>query len=509
MVAMRFEEQHLRRILDALPHIAWAVSGESHELVYVNQRWLSYSGETELDLARMMDHIHPEDRGRVRAEIDSREDGRSHPYELRLRSAKGDYEWFRVEPCPVLDDDGRTLYWIGTTTNIQHEVLARQAAQEASAEYERLLKAVRSQAELLELAHDAIFVQKFDGTLTYWNRSAERKYGWPREEALGKNVHDLLHTRGEHTIPEILDELQKAGVWFGDLIHRRRDGRELIVSSKWALRPHTDGEPAEVLEIVRDVTEERRAQALLEASEKALQEANEALEHRVAERTADLRSANERLESFTYHVSHDLRSPLRAIISTSKMLELDFGPLLPNEALPLLERQALAAHKLSNLIDDLLKLSRLAREEIQRSQVDLTALAKVCAAEAAAQFPSSKVQFEAEEGLVACADSRLIYLAIENLIDNAYKYSPRGGTVRFGRKPGVGFFVSDEGIGMEPQYLQKIFQPFQRLHRDDEFPGNGIGLANVRQVIERHGGAVWVESELGKGSTFWFTLGGA
>lgn len=163
---MTFEEQHLRLILDALPHIAWAVSAEDHALLYVNDRWRAYSGEEGLDFTQMMDRIHPEDRDQVRIDLDSRSRGESQAYEVRLRSAQGAYEWFRVEPRPVYDEAGKALFWIGTSTNIQMEVLARQASKASSAEYERLLREAADQAELLELAHDAIFVQKFDGTLT-------------------------------------------------------------------------------------------------------------------------------------------------------------------------------------------------------------------------------------------------------------------------------------------------------------------------------------------------------
>lgn len=231
------------------------------------------------------------------------------------------------------------------------------------------------------------------------------------------------------------------------------------------------------------------------------------LERRVTERTAQLQAANEALQGFTYHVAHDLRAPLRSIGSASRMVQEDYGSALPPEAHALLDRQAEAASKLGRLIDDLLKLSRLSQAEMVRKRLDLSALAVEAARQARLAHPHSLVEVEIEPGLTGQADPNLLSLALGNLIENAVKYSPRGGVIGVGRLPEGAYFVRDQGIGIDPKYFEKIFEPFERLHRDDEFQGTGIGLSNVRQVIERHGGRIWVESEPGKGSVFYFTLG--
>ncbi len=184
---------------------------------------------------------------------------------------------------------------------------------------------------------------------------------------------------------------------------------------------------------------------------------------------------------------------------------MDHGEDLPSEARDLLRRQADAGRKLGELIDDLLSLSRLSREQIGKRPVDLTALAQDAAVEALAAHQGSSVDVVVENGLRAQADPRLLRLALHNLLENAVKYSPQGGTVAVGAERGV-FFVRDQGIGFEPRYAERIFEPFQRLHRDEEFQGTGIGLANVRQVVERHGGRVWAEGRPGEGATFWFEL---
>ncbi len=231
------------------------------------------------------------------------------------------------------------------------------------------------------------------------------------------------------------------------------------------------------------------------------------LERRVAERTAQLQAANDALQGFTYHVAHDLRAPLRSIGSASRMVQEDYGTALPREAHELLDRQAEAASKLGRLIDDLLKLSRLSQAEIVRKALDLSALATEAARQAMQAHPESSVETVIEEGLVAQADPSLLSLALGNLVENAVKYSPQGGTVRVGSQGEGIYYVQDEGIGIDPKYFEKIFEPFERLHRDEEFKGTGIGLSNVRQVVERHGGRIWVESEPTKGSSFFFTLG--
>jgi len=231
------------------------------------------------------------------------------------------------------------------------------------------------------------------------------------------------------------------------------------------------------------------------------------LEHRVAERTAQLQAANDALQGFTYHVAHDLRAPLRAIGSASRMVQEDYGTALPTEAHQLLDRQAEAAGKLGQLIDDLLKLSRLSQTEIVRRALDLSALAGEAARHARSAHPDSSVEMVIEEGLVVQADPSLLSLALGNLVENAVKYSPQGGTIRVGSRGNGVFYVQDQGIGIDSKYFDKIFEPFERLHRDEEFKGTGIGLSNVKQVVERHGGRIWVESEPAKGSSFFFTLG--
>ncbi len=235
------------------------------------------------------------------------------------------------------------------------------------------------------------------------------------------------------------------------------------------------------------------------------------LERRVAERTAELETANKELEAFSYTVSHDLRAPLRSIDGFSRFLEEEHGHALDQEGKDYLRRVREAAHRMAQLIDDLLKLSKLTRGELRREQVDLSALARTVASELEKSVEGRSVDFVIAEGMSAWGDPHLLLVALENLIQNAWKFSmmqPRTrievGTVNFaGQKV---FFVRDNGVGFNPAHAHRLFQPFQRLHPASEFPGSGIGLATVKRIVHRHGGKVWIEAKQGVGATVYFTL---
>ncbi|MGV3615723.1 MAG: sensor histidine kinase [Fimbriimonas sp.] len=236
----------------------------------------------------------------------------------------------------------------------------------------------------------------------------------------------------------------------------------------------------------------------------------EDLERRVAERTEELQRMNEEAEGFNYSMSHDLRAPLRAIVSTSRLLLEDVGPSLSSMHREMLTRQAQNANKLATLIDDLLALSRISRGQVARARIDMTRLVRDVIDELERASMVGGCAFEVAEDMEAEGDPRLLKLALSNLLGNACKFSPHGGTVRVRRETQDGkavFVVADEGVGFDMQYVHKLFLPFERLVTESEFPGTGIGLANVERIIHRHGGRVWADGTPGKGATFYFTLG--
>ena len=245
--------------------------------------------------------------------------------------------------------------------------------------------------------------------------------------------------------------------------------------------------------------------------ESEVQELNNALERRVAERTAQLEKANKELESFAYSVSHDLRAPLRVIDGFSQALLEDCADKLDPQSVDHLHRVRAAAQRMGILIDDLLQLSRVGRTGLRRHRVSLSDIARSIVAELQRHDPDRQVQVDIEEELIADVDDHLIRIALDNLLGNAWKFTakvtrPSVQLRRDSNGEAPVYFVRDNGAGFDMAHTDKLFRPFQRLHRDCDFPGTGIGLATVQRVIARHGGRVWAEGAVGEGATIYFTI---
>ncbi len=249
----------------------------------------------------------------------------------------------------------------------------------------------------------------------------------------------------------------------------------------------------------------------LETSNAEVLRLNAELEQRVRARTVQLESTNAELEAFCYSVSHDLRAPLRAIDGFSQALLDDFPKDIPPEAARYLSRIRASAQRMGQLNEDLLNLSKVSRGELQRGAVDVTELAQQVVAELRAREPERKVEVQVWDGMQASADGRLLRVALENLIGNAWKFTSKTeaprievGAVRDGAH--CSFFVRDNGAGFDMAYASKLFGAFQRLHTVGEFQGTGIGLATVQRIVHRHGGRIWADAKPGRGAVFSFTL---
>lgn len=266
---------------------------------------------------------------------------------------------------------------------------------------------------------------------------------------------------------------------------------------------------AELLnESVRREEALRRIEFERELERRHLQDIKTKLEVLVNERTKELSEANRDLESFCYSIAHDLRTPIREVVATSGLLLADCADKLGEEDVKNLHRQSAAAKNIGRLIDDLLRLSRLGRKAIIRTQVDLSAMAQRIMELVA---NDKKYNIDVEKDLTEECDVGLAEILIQNLVDNAVKYSPNGGTIKFGAIEHDGqkaFFIKDEGIGFDSRYERKIFLPFERLVGEPDYPGTGVGLALVQKIVTKHGGKVWGESKPAEGSTFYFTLQG-
>jgi signal transduction histidine kinase/PAS domain-containing protein len=251
----------------------------------------------------------------------------------------------------------------------------------------------------------------------------------------------------------------------------------------------------------------RRRQA-----EDGLKQLNQELERRIDSRTAQLTAANQELDAFAYSVSHDLRAPLRAVDGFTQALTEDFGSALPPEAQGYLERIRSGCSRMGALIDDILRLSRLTRTDLQWQPLDLSAMAMEIIEEIKTEAPQRMVEWRIAADLTTEADPAMMRAVLDNLLANAWKYSAKTlhATIEFGRADldhEAAFFVKDNGAGFDMRYSDKLFKAFQRLHPSNQFTGNGIGLATVQRIIHRHGGRIWAEAQVDAGATFYFTLG--
>jgi light-regulated signal transduction histidine kinase (bacteriophytochrome) len=244
-----------------------------------------------------------------------------------------------------------------------------------------------------------------------------------------------------------------------------------------------------------------------------VQTLNAELEQRIDERTDQLAQANKELESFSYSVSHDLRAPLRAIDGFASIIIEDFVDGFPSDAREYLDRIRINATRMGTLIDDLLALSRLSRHDLEKSTICLKDLVDDVLQEIQQDFKSRDIQIQVDESVYMNADPILMKQVYVNLMSNALKYTANveSTLIEVGANDLDGsytYFVRDNGVGFDIRYAEKVFEVFQRVHRQDEYEGTGIGLAIVQRVIRRHDGTVWADSAVGKGTTIYFTLPG-
>lgn len=360
----------------------------------------------------------------------------------------------------------------------------------------------RRLATVMADSNDAILLFDLTGNILAWNRGAQNVYGWSEAEAVKMTIRDM-------TPPDRLDEVN-------DLVRKIAAGESIASAETQRITKHGrvldiwltatavwDEAKSEVEAIAtteRDITDRKK-------TEEEIKRLNEELKQKISE----LETANRELDAFIYSISHDLRAPLRYISGFIKILTEDYAGRLDDQGRDYMDRVYNGSEKMNKLIEDLLYLSRVSRQEINRISFNISNKASSIVETMRGVNPGRSVEVIVQDGLVAFADPGLTEVVLSNLLENAWKFTSKTDSARieFGALEQDGktvYYVRDNGAGFNAEYKEKLFQPFQRLHSDQEFDGRGIGLSIVERVIRRHGGRVWAEGERGKGTTFFFTL---
>ena len=380
---------------------------------------------------------------------------------------------------------------------ILRAVSARQRAEADRQRVEKLMNSVIENNPVMIFLKDAK-----DLRFMLFNKAAEEITGFKRDELIGKSDHDLFTNneadfftaKDRHVLRQrdVLDIPEQT-------IQTRHAGLRVLHTRKMALLDDT-GDPQYLLGVSEDITERKRA-------EESIRQLNIDLQ----KQSDQLQAANKELEAFSYSVSHDLRAPLRSIDGFSQALQEDYADKLDSEGKDHLRRVRASTQRMGQLIDDMLNLSRITRGEMRCESIDLTAMAEVIAADLQKTAPGRDVEFVISEGLVVQGDARLLRIMLDNLLNNAWKYTSKQPRARievgFAQNNGQSaYFVRDDGVGFDMAYAGKLFGAFQRLHGMAEFSGTGIGLATVQRIIHRHGGRVWAQGKVDQGATFYFTI---
>ena len=437
------------------------------------ERLFGYSAEEAIGRT-VAELLIPEDRQQEEPDIlvRLRKGERVDHFETVRRRKDGSLIDISLTISPVKDQHGRII----GASKVARDITQRKR-------YEQRLV---QQAHLLDLTGDAILVRDRRDRILDWNRAAEEMYGFTREEALGKISHELLRTEFPEPLPRILEILLRDGRWSGELSHACRAGSRIVTLSRWVVERDEKGDVICILESNNDISVRVRMQE-------------------------EMRRANQDLEQFAFSASHDLQEPLRSIKIYTELLGREFGGNLHPDAQRYMEYLRSGATRMETLVRDLLAYTRAGRFEEPAEPANANEALQAALSALSSAITEARADVTSDPLPTVRVHATHLEQVFQNLIGNAIKYrSPeRIPEVHIGAKRQNGnwvFAVSDNGIGIEPEYKENIFGLFKRLHTSDEYSGTGIGLAICQRIVDRYHGRIWVESEPGKGSTFRFAL---
>lgn len=490
------DEKQIRQLLDNTNLIA-VILDTTGNLIYYNSYLLSISGYTDDDLkgVNWFRKMIPGSDKRVLdefGEIIVKEKVASH-YENRIQTKSGELRDIFWNNTVLRDQNGR----ITGTASLGQDITSRKSADKSLKESEIKYRNIFNNNPVPMWIYDL-------ETLSFLevNDAAIFEYGYSEEEFKSMTLRDI---RPDEDVPLLLDDVRKTFKIFnkaGRWRHKKKCGDIIwveIVSHTINYNDH----PARLV-LANNVTEQKE-------NEDEILRLNQTLESRVSERTAQLEAMNKELESFSYSVSHDLRAPLRHISGFADILKQDYENYLPDDAKHYLLTISESARRMGEMIEDLLNFSRFGRIEMRKTRFEMDSVINDVIKEAEFSPEGREIEWTIAKMPEVSGDYNLLRLVWMNLIDNAVKYTRPVGkaVIRIGyfREPNeLVFFISDNGVGFDMKYAGNLFGVFNRLHSTALFEGTGIGLANVRRVIQRHGGRTWAESKLNNGATIFFSL---
>jgi len=466
---------------------------------------LGYS-EVELNSLKWSKITHPDEIEKDRMIVDSIISGEhtSRRWEKRNIHKDGHYVWVDISTYLQRDSEQNPLYFITSVLDITDRKKAEETLRESRAKLDAALASMT----------DAVFISNKAGEFIEFNEAFATFHKFANKNECAKTLveyPDFLEVymdNGEIAPIEmwaVSRALRGETATNEEYSLRRKDTGESWVGS-YSFSPIRDEENRIVGSVVvgRDITKRK-------LEEQEIRRLNSELEQRVNERTTQLANSNKELEAFSYSVSHDLRAPLRGIDGFSLALFEDYSTKLDETAKNYIERIRYATKKMDGLIDSLLKLARISRIEMNSVKINLSQLVEEIAYGLRESDNSRKVKFIIPEKITVLGDPNLLKIVLENLLYNAWKFTSKEeesiieiGTIVKDSK--LTYFIKDNGIGFDMQYAGKLFTAFQRLHSEKDYPGTGVGLTTVQRIIHRHNGEIYVESELNKGTTFYFTL---